>query len=786
MDLLQGYVVFEDDGSKLDKKLAGYHQFHAVKMAVAQTVRAAKPGGDRRVGVVWHTQGSGKSLTMAFYAGRIVAHPAMENPTLVVITDRNDLDDQLFTTFSRSKELLRQTPMQADDRDHLKELLKVASGGVIFTTIQKFIPEEKGAKFPVLTDRRNVVVIADEAHRSQYGFKAKMTAGAITAGFAQHLRDALPNGSFIGFTGTPIEAEDKSTRAVFGDNISVYDIQRAVEDGATVPIYYEGRLATLSLKDHAKEMLDEEFEDLTEGEEDWKKDKLKSRWAALEAVVGDKNRIDMIAKDLLAHFDHRNEAMQGKAMVVCMSRRICVELYEAIVRLRPAWHTDADADGDIKVVMTGQASDPENFQPHTRQKSRLSELAKRFKNPDDPFKLVIVRDMWLTGFDAPCMHTMYIDKPMQGHGLMQAIARVNRVFRDKPGGLVVDYIGLADSLQQAIHTYTQSGGEGDTTIDVDEAVAVLIEKLEICRGLFQGFDTEAFLMGTPTARLKLLPQAADHVFGLTDGRDRLVKAVLDMSNAHALCSAHEDALAHRDEIAFYQAVKGTVAKSSVGTTPTSAADMDQAIRQIVSNAIVAGGVVDIFDAVGLKKPDLAILSDEFLADVRHLPHKNLAAELLRKLLNDELKAKKKTNLVQADAFSDKLEKTVSRYRNRAIQTVEVIEELISLAKEMKAAEAKGAALNLSKEETAFYDALAVNESAVAVLGDTILTTIARDLAATIRTNVSIDWTQKESVRAKLRTLVRRKLRQYGYPPDMQEAAVDTVLKQAELMAADWS
>jgi type I restriction enzyme R subunit len=786
LDLLQGYVVFEDDGSKLDKKLAGYHQFHAVKMAVAQTVRAAKPGGDRRVGVVWHTQGSGKSLTMAFYAGRIVAHPAMENPTLVVITDRNDLDDQLFTTFSRSKELLRQTPMQADDRDHLKELLKVASGGVIFTTIQKFIPEEKGAKFPVLTDRRNVVVIADEAHRSQYGFKAKMTAGAITAGFAQHLRDALPNGSFIGFTGTPIEAEDKSTRAVFGDNISVYDIQRAVEDGATVPIYYEGRLATLSLKDHAKEMLDEEFEDLTEGEEDWKKDKLKSRWAALEAVVGDKNRIDMIAKDLLAHFDHRNEAMQGKAMVVCMSRRICVELYEAIVRLRPAWHTDADADGDIKVVMTGQASDPENFQPHTRQKSRLSELAKRFKNPDDPFKLVIVRDMWLTGFDAPCMHTMYIDKPMQGHGLMQAIARVNRVFRDKPGGLVVDYIGLADSLQQAIHTYTQSGGEGDTTIDVDEAVAVLIEKLEICRGLFQGFDTEAFLMGTPTARLKLLPQAADHVFGLTDGRDRLVKAVLDMSNAHALCSAHEDALAHRDEIAFYQAVKGTVAKSSVGTTPTSAADMDQAIRQIVSNAIVAGGVVDIFDAVGLKKPDLAILSDEFLADVRHLPHKNLAAELLRKLLNDELKAKKKTNLVQADAFSDKLEKTVSRYRNRAIQTVEVIEELISLAKEMKAAEAKGAALNLSKEETAFYDALAVNESAVAVLGDTILTTIARDLAATIRTNVSIDWTQKESVRAKLRTLVRRKLRQYGYPPDMQEAAVDTVLKQAELMAADWS
>ena len=791
LELVRGFTVFEDDGGKVEKKLAGYHQFHAVAEAVTQTVRAAAPGGNRRVGVVWHTQGSGKSLTMAFYAGRIVAHPAMENPTLVVITDRNDLDDQLFGTFARCKELLRQTPVQANDRDHLRELLTVASGGVIFTTIQKFIPDEKGARFPVLTDRKNVVVIADEAHRSQYGFKARLSKGSITAGFAQHLRDALPRASFIGFTGTPIELEDKSTRAVFGDNISVYDIQRAVEDGATVPIYYEGRLAKLTLSDEAKELLDEEFEEVTEGEEDWKKDQLKSRWAALEAVVGDPKRLAMIAIDLVDHFDKRNDAMEGKAMVVCMSRRICVDLYAELRKLKPEWHAadggdvGTDFDGAMKIVMTGAASDPESYQPHIRTKTRLGALAKRFKQPDDPFKLVIVRDMWLTGFDAPCLHTMYIDKPMQGHGLMQAIARVNRVFRDKPGGLVVDYIGLADSLQKAVQTYTQAGGQGETAIDIDEAVSVTLEKLEICRGIFFGFDVGGFLTGTPMARLKMLPEAAEHVFAQDDGRDRLVKAVLDLSKAHALCAAHEDAIAVRDEIAFYQAVKAAVAKSSVGSAK-SGAEMEQAIRQIVSKAIATDGVIDIFDAVGLKKPNLAILSDEFLADVQNLPHKHLAAELLRKLLNDELKAKKKTNLVQSEAFSDMLEKTVARYRNRAIQTVEVIEELIQIAKEMKAAEGKGKTLNLTSDELAFYDALAVNESAVKVLGDVVLTAIARELTESIRKNVTIDWAQKETVRAKLRTLVRRKLRQYGYPPDLAEKAVETVIQQAELLAADWA
>jgi type I restriction enzyme, R subunit len=576
---------------------------------------------------------------MTFYAGRVIAEPAMGNPTLVVITDRNDLDDQLFQTFARCKELLRQIPVQAKDREHLRELLQVAAGGVIFPTIQKFVPEEKGERFPVLTTRTNVVVVADEAHRSQYGFKAtmEMKTGTISTGFAQHLRDGLPNASFIGFTGTPIDLEDKSTRAVFGDYISVYDIKRAVEDGATVPIYYEGRLAKLELQDHAKEILDDEFEELMEGEEDWKKDRLKSRWAALEAVVGEPKRVQLIAQDLLAHFDARQGRMRGKAMIVCMSRRICVELFEALRALRPELVTDDDLSGGLKVVMTGSASDPPEYQPHIRNKARLKSLANRFRDPDDPLQLVIVRDMWLTGFDAPCLHTMYIDKPMQGHSLMQAIARVNRVFRDKPGGLVVDYIGLADSLQKAIHIYTQSGGTGDTAIDVEDAVAVMQEKLEVCRGIFgpftdhagqkhPAFDVDAFVEGTPAMRLKLLGLAGEHIFALDDGRDRLIKAVLELSKAHALCAAHEAAKAIGDEVAFYEAVKATLVKSTVGSGKTQA-EMDQAIRQMVSKAIAADGVVDLFDAVGLKKPDLAILSDEFLAEVQHLPHKNLAAEL---------------------------------------------------------------------------------------------------------------------------------------------------------------
>jgi len=802
LDLVRGYTVFEDDGGKLEKKLAGYHQFHAVRTAVAATTRAVVTG-DRKVGVVWHTQGSGKSLTMAFYAGRVVAHPAMGNPTLVVITDRNDLDDQLFTTFSRCKDLLRQTPVQARDREHLRELLQVSSGGVIFTTIQKFNPEgmtpgpreraepgvapkalgaQSSARFPLLSDRKNVVVIADEAHRSQYGFKATLKDGAFKVGFAKHLRDGLPNASFIGFTGTPIEAEDKDTRKVFGDYISIYDIQRAVEDGATVPIYYEGRIAKLSLADHAKDALDAEFDEVTEGEEDWRKDKLKSKWAALEAIVGDPKRIALIAADLLAHFDHRQDAMDGKAMIVCMSRRICVELYDAIVKLRPALGGD---DPRVVVVMTGTASDPESYRPHVRKKSALNALAKRFKDPSDPLQIVIVRDMWLTGFDAPCLHTMYIDKPMQGHGLMQAIARVNRVFRDKPGGLVVDYIGLASSLQKAIHDYTESGGKGDTTLDVEQVLAVLMEKLEVCRDIFHGFDVAGFVTGTPVERLKALPRAAEHVFAQDDGRDRLLQAVLELSKAHALCAAHEDALAVRDEVAFYQAVRAAVAKSSVGTV-RSQGELDQAIRQIVSKAIAAEGVVDIFQAIGVARPNLAILSDEFLEDMHKLPEKHLAAELLRKLLNDELKVRARTNLVQSEAFSAKLEKSIARYRSRSVQTLEVIEELIAIAKEMKAAEQKGHALALSQDELAFYDALATNESAVQAMGDQALAMIARELTDTIRKNVTIDWTQKEQVRAKLRVLVKRKLRQHGYPPDLAERAVDTVIKQAELLALDWA
>ena len=820
LELVRGFVAFEDDGAKVEKKLAGYHQFHAVRFAVAETVRAAavqakaaatkaKPAegvsdgivgygkraelladssgkpGDRRIGVVWHTQGSGKSLTMAFYAGRVIAHPAMENPTLVVLTDRNDLDDQLFTTFARCKDLLRQTPVQADSRDHLRELLQVASGGVVFTTIQKFMPEGPGERFPVLSDRRNIVVVADEAHRSQYGFRATYQKGVINVGFAQHLRDALPNASFIGFTGTPIELEDKNTRAVFGDYISVYDIQRAVEDGATVPIYYEGRLARISLPDEAKAALDAEFDEVTEGEETTRKDQLKSRWAQLEAVVGDDSRLELVAKDIVEHFEKRRDAMDGKAMVVCMSRRICAALYEAIRALRPEWHGEGDDQGEMKVVITGSASDVAELQPHIRNKARLTELAKRFRDPDDAFKLVIVRDMWLTGFDAPCLHTLYVDKPMQGHGLMQAIARVNRVFRDKPGGLVVDYIGLADSLQKAVQTYTQSGGRGETTVDTDEAVSVLLEKLEVCRDLFHGFDVQAFVKGTPIERVQLLPQAVEHVLEQDDGADRLMQVVLELSKANALCSARDEAIEVRDEVAFYQAVRVALSKVRGGSSK-SQAELDHAVRQIVSKAIAAEGMVDIFAAVGLKSPDLGILSEEFLAEVSHLPQKNLAAELLRKLLADELKIRRKTNLVQSEAFSAKLERTVARYHNRAVQTVEVIEELIEIAKEMQAAKARGDNLKLTDDELAFYDALGTNESAVQVMGDAALTMIARELTDIIRKNVTIDWTQKEQVRAKLKVLVKRKLKQHGYPPDLQEQAVATVLKQAEMLAAEWA
>jgi type I restriction enzyme, R subunit len=777
LDFIRHFVVFEDEDGHVAKKLAGYHQFHAVQKAVDATVSASSPKGDRRVGVVWHTQGSGKSLTMVFYAGKVVLEPAMANPTVVVLTDRNDLDDQLFGTFSRCQALLRQAPVHAEDRADLREKLTRASGGVIFTTVQKFFPEEKGDRFALLSDRRNIIVIADEAHRSQYDF---------IDGFARHLRDALPNASFVGFTGTPIELADKNTRAVFGDYISVYDIQRAVEDGATVPIYYEGRLAKLELKEEERPHIDPEFDEVTEGEEESRKEKLRSRWAQLEALVGTEKRLGLIAKDLIEHFEGRLDAMDGKAMVVCMSRRICVDLYNAIVKLRPEWHDPDDEKGRIKVVMTGSASDLVEWQQHIRNKPARERMAKRFKNPKDPLKLVLVRDMWLTGFDAPCLHTMYLDKPMRGHGLMQAIARVNRVFKDKPGGLVVDYLGLADQLRSALATYTQAGGKGKTAIDQAEAVAVMLAKFEVCQDMFHGLDYSAVIAKGPNAVFKFLPAAQEHILKQEDGKDRFVQAVTGLSKAFALAVPSEEAIRIRDEVAFFQAVKAALMKRAAGQAQSDE-DLDAAVRQIVSRAVAAADeVVDIFQAAGLKRPDISILSEEFLAEVRDLPQRNVAVELLRKLLQDELKTRSKRNLVQARSFSEMLERALNAYRNRAVETAQVIEELIKLAGEMREAHAKGQELGLSDDELAFYDALGVNDAAVKVMGDDTLCAIAKELTDTIRRNVTIDWTQREAARAKMRTVVKRLLRKHKYPPDSQVQAVNTVMEQAERLCETWA
>lgn len=828
LDLVRDFIVFEDDGGgRIVKKMAGYHQFHAVQAAVSETLRAAelaradrvaetggryeagrKPGGkpgDRRVGVVWHTQGSGKSLTMAFYAGRIIREPAMGNPTLVVLTDRNHLDDQLFGTFSRCADLLRQPPVQAESRAHLRELLSVAAGGVVFTTIQKFFPEVsppsqpspvKGegagrmARMEVLSERRNIVVIADEAHRSQYDF---------IDGYARHMRDALPHASFIGFTGTPIELQDANTRAVFGDYISVYDIQRAVQDGATVPIYYESRLAKLALLDSERPKIDPDFEEATEGEELERKEKLKSKWAQLEAVVGSEKRLSLVARDIVEHFEKRLEALDGKAMVVCMSRRICVELYDEIVKLRPQWSesgaSDEDAEGAVKVVMTGSASDPADWQQHIRNKPRREALANRFRKPADPLRMVLVRDMWLTGFDAPSLHTMYVDKPMRGHGLMQAIARVNRVFKDKPGGLVVDYLGLAHELKAALATYTESGGTGRTALDQDEAVAVMLEKYEVCCGLFGpyttpsgvvgGFDRSKWTTGAPQERLGLLPRAQEHILAQENGKDRFLRAVRELSQAFALAVPHEEALRIRDDVAFFQAVQAVLAKRAPGDARPEE-ELDHAVRQIISRAVAPEGVVDIFAAAGLEKPDISILSDEFLAEVRGMPQKNLAVELLQKLLKGELSTRRRKNVVQARSFAEMLEQTIRRYQNRAIEAAQVIEELIQLAKEMREANARGETLGLTEDELAFYDALETNDSAVKVLGEPTLRGIARELVATVRNNVTIDWTLRENVRAQLRVLVKRILRKYDYPPDRQERATHTVLEQAALLSEAWA
>ena len=800
LTLVRDFIVFEDDGSgKLAKKMAGYHQFHAVEMAVWETVRAAalrqeaqrvaelasrsetgrQPGGDpgdRRIGVVWHTQGSGKSLTMAFYAGRIIRELAMENPTVVVMTDRNDLDDQLFGTFSRCQDLLRQPPTQARSRADLRAKLAVESGSVVFTTIQKFFPEEKGDRHPELSERRNIVVIADEAHRSQYDF---------IDGYARHMRDALPNASFIGFTGTPIELEDANTRAVFGDYISVYDIERSVEDRATVPIYYESRLAKLTLDEVERPKIDPDFEEATEGEEVEQKEKLKTKWAQLEAVAGAGPRLGLIAQDIVSHFDRRIEAMDGKVMIVCMSRRICIDLYRELTRLRPDWHHEDDDRGRIKVVMTGSASDPSDWQPHIRNKARREMLAKRFRDHSDPLQIVLVRDMWLTGFDAPSLHTMYVDKPMRGHGLMQAIARVNRVFRDKPGGLVVDYLGLAHELKRALATYTESGGMGKTTVDLSEAVAVMLEKYEVCRDLFHGFDYSGWIDGTPSERVSLLPAAQEHILVQENGKERCLRAVRELSQAYALAVPHDEAIGIRDDVAFFQAVRSVLAKRAQGEARPEE-ELDYAIRQIVSRAVASEGVVDIFAAAGLEKPDISILSEEFLAEVRGMKQRNLAVELLQKLLKGELTVRKRKNVVQARSFAEMLEQTIHRHGNRTVEAAQVIEELIQLARDMREANARGEALGLTEDELAFYDALEANDSAVQVLGDETLRDIARELVETVRRNVRIDWTLRENVRANLRRLVKRILRRHGYPPDKQEKATRTVLEQAEVLSAGWA
>lgn len=773
--IIRYFIVFEETRAGIIKKLAGYHQFHAVNTAVERTAVATSRDGDRRCGVIWHTQGSGKSLTMAFYAGRIVQHPALHNPTLVVLTDRNDLDDQLFRTFSACKDLIRQTPRQAEDRRHLRELLKVASGGVIFSTIQKFMPEIRGMDHPLLSERANIVVIADEAHRSQYDF---------IDGFARHMRDALPNASFIAFTGTPVELSDRNTQAVFGDYISVYDIQQAVLDQATVPIYYESRLAKLELDEAFKPRLDTEFEEITEDRETDEKEKLKSKWAALEAVVGSAKRIRLVAKDILKHWEQRCEVMEGKAMIVCMSRRICVELYRELVKLRPEWDDDDDLRGTLKVVMTGSAADPLDYQKHLRGKEKRDRIAERFKDPLDSLRIVIVRDMWLTGFDVPCLHTMYADKPMHGHGLMQAIARVNRVYKDKPGGLIVDYLGLAEELKQALATYTNANGRGSVTLDQDEAVEALMEQYEHCLRLFEGFNwADSWFSDDARDKLNIIAPAQEFILGQENGKNKLSEAVMKLTRAFALAVPDERALEIRESVAFFQAVKAAVVKSAK-TAGDGGLGVETAIQQLVSKAISTDQVLDIFAAAGLAKPEISILSEEFLEEVRNLPHKNLAVEVLKKLLNDEIKSRFRRNAVLSRSFAEMLAESIRRYQNRTIEAARVIAELIELAREMREAGNRGEKLKLTEDEVAFYDALEANDSAVMELGDDTLKAIARELIATVRKNVTIDWAIREQSRAKLRVMVKRILRKYNYPPDKTEAATDLVIEQAELICGE--
>ena len=784
LDLVRNFIVFEKE-KETKKKLAAYHQYWAVNKAFGSTVNARKT--NKKAGVVWHTQGSGKSLTMVFYAGKIIRE--LDNPTLVVLTDRNDLDDQLFGTFGRCQTVLRQEPVQVETRKKLTELLKVSSGGVVFTTIQKFFPEENRERYPVLSNRDNIIVIADEAHRSQYGFAAKIIGkedkALITYGYAKYLRDALPNASFIGFTGTPIEKDDRSTPAVFGRYIDVYDIEQAVDDGATVRIYYESRLAKLELKPEERPKIDPQFEEITEGEEQGKREMLKSKWAQLERVAGAPRRISQIAKDIVDHFEARLSVLEGKGMIVCMSRRICVDLYNEIIRIKPEWHSEEDVKGTIKVVMTGSASDPKEWQPHIRNKKRRREIGENFKDPENETKLLIVRDMFLTGFDAPSLHTMYLDKPIKGHTLMQAIARVNRVYPGKEGGLVVDYMGVGAELKKALMTYTESGGKGKPTFDQDTAVKLMLEKYEVVKDMFYGFDYKRFFTLKPQERVTFIPNALEHILKEKGKRERFEKETTALVKAFSLAVPDERAMKIREEVGFFQAVKATLTKT-IDTERRPEDQYEGAIKQIISKAVISDRIIDIFEAAGIQKPELSILSEGFLEEVREMPQKNLAFEALKKLLNDEIRLMSRKNIVQGRSFMELLDKTIKRYTNRSVEAAQVIDELIELARKVKDEKKKGKKLNMTEDEIAFYDALGVNDSAVKVLGDEILRKIALELTEMIRKSVTIDWTQRESVQAELRLKVKKILRKYGYPPDKEKTAMDTVLKQAELIAKDWA
>lgn len=823
LDLVRNFVVFEktkkEDAKtgitqiETVKKLAAYHQYYAVNKAIESTVKAASANGDRKGGVVWHTQGSGKSLSMVFFTGKLVL--SLNNPTVVVLTDRNDLDDQLFDTFASSKSLLRQEPMQAKDRSHLKELLKVASGGIVFTTIQKFLPDTGKEEYDQLSDRTNIVVIADEAHRTQYGFEAKFVdvkdadtkeviGKRIAYGFAKYMRDALPNATYIGFTGTPVEGTDVNTPAVFGQYVDIYDISQAVADGATVRIYYESRLAKVNLDEEGRRLIEEFDKELEQDEELTDKQRAKAKWTKLEAIVGNPERIKNLAKDIIYHFEQRQEVFEGKGMIVAMSRRIAAELYNEIIAIKPEWHSDDLAKGVIKVVMTASSSDGPVMQKLHTTKSQRKALSDRMKDPADPLKLVIVRDMWLTGFDAPSLHTLYIDKPMRGHNLMQAIARVNRVFKDKPGGLVVDYLGIATDLKKALSFYSDAGGKGDPTETQARAVEMMLEKLEVVQQMFvetstttsgiiveepqayyagsTGFNYKRFFKAEAREKLSIILQAEEHILGLQDGKNRFVREVTLLSQAFALAIPHEAALEAKDEIALFQAVKARLVKFEGSGNGRSDADMESAIKQIVNEALSSDQVIDIFDAAGIKKPEISILSDEFMLEIKGMKHQNLALELLKKLLNDEIKTRSKTNLVKSKALLEMLETAIKKYQNNLLTTAEIIQELIDLAKEIKATDKRAEDLGMSEDEMAFYDALEVNDTAVQVLGDEQLRMIAREIAEKVKANATIDWTIRESARAKLMVLVKRTLNKYGYPPDKQQKAIDTVLKQAELLA----